>query len=334
MAKRDVVVIGASSGGLEAVSTVLAGLPEGLAASVFVVVHTAPSAPGVLADILSRRTSLRVKSAAHGEGLEYGTAYIAGPDHHLMLTDGQVSVVRGPKENRHRPSVDVLFRSAAHTHGARVIAVVLSGNLDDGSAGLWSVKSHGGITIAQDPEDALFPDMPANAIKYSSVDHVERLDGISSLIVQLTKNGAEAMTNPHDRKEPAQEIRTSESALTDTPDARELGTPSFFTCPSCSGTLWEYTEGELVRYRCRVGHAFSIESMQAEQADALERAMWVAIRTLDERADLLRRLAEQTAGGTRHVHGHFEERRKDAEETAKVLRDVVKSFRDVDSSHE
>lgn len=320
---RNIVVIGASAGGVEAFSKLVALLPSDLPASVFIAQHVQPTHTGLLPMILERNSALPVKHADDGEVFRPGVIYVARPDHHLLIKRETLSVARGPKENLHRPSVDAMFRSAAYAHGARVISVVLTGSLDDGSAGNWTVKAFGGVTIAQDPEDAPYPDMPRNAIQYSKVDYVAPLEEIPSLIDRLVreeiKDGGRGAVNE-------KEIRVRESELKETPDAEELGTPSFFTCPSCTGTLWEFKQGDLIRYRCRTGHAYSFESMIAEQAEALERALWIAVRTLDEKADLMRRMAEHSATrGTPERARHYDDERANAKENAEAIRQLLRT---------
>ncbi len=320
---RDIVVVGASAGGVEALSTFVSLLPADLPAAVFVVNHVQPIQPGYLPSILAQNSALPVKHADDGEIIQHGMIYVARPDHHLLVKREHVSVARGPKENLHRPSVDSLFRSAAYAYGPRVIAVVLTGNLDDGSAGNWAVKAFGGVTIAQDPEDAPNPDMPRNAIQYSKVDHVAPLAKIPMLISHLVR---EEVQERGERSVKREEIRIPESELRGNPDAREFGTPSYFTCPSCTGTLWEFKYGDLVRYRCRTGHAFSFESMMAEHAEAVETALWVAVRTLEEKADLMRHMAEHAQERTTpERQQHYQKQQVKAKENADIIRELLKT---------
>ena len=332
MANRDIVVIGASAGGLEALSALVSLLPSDLPAAVFVAVHVQPTDPGFLPLALRRHSALPVKHAEDAKAFERGVIYVAQPDHHLIVKRDSMSVARGPRENLHRPSVDALFRSAAYAYGPRVISVVLTGNLDDGSAGNWAVKAFGGVTIAQDPEEASHPDMPRNAIMYSKVDFVARLAEIPPLISRLARD---EVPDRGERRVNETEVRVPESELRGNPDAKELGAPSYFTCPSCDGTLWEFNHGDLIRYRCRTGHAFSFESMMAEQAEALERALWVAVRTLDEKADLMRRMAEHAGRRTtpERQRYYLQEQAK-AKENADMLRLMLKATHPAIAHHE
>jgi two-component system chemotaxis response regulator CheB len=186
-ATRDVIVVGASAGGVEALSRFVQGMPADLPASIFVVLHVLPTGKSVLPEILGRRGELPVSHGVDGEPIERGHVYVAPPDHHMLVEDGRVSLTRGPQENGHRPSIDGLFRSAARAFGARVIAVVLTGSLDDGTLGTQSVKDRGGIAIAQDPDDALYPDMPANLLERVTVDHVARIGEMPALLGRLVE---------------------------------------------------------------------------------------------------------------------------------------------------
>lgn len=323
MAKRDIIVIGASAGGIEALSRLFENLPKNTPASIFVVQHITPHGPDALPMILSNTTEMDVKNAEDGEKFERGVIYLAPPDNHLMIANGKLSVARGPKENLHRPSVDALFRSAAYAHGGRVISVILTGNMDDGSSGVWAVKACGGVCVAQDPGDAMYPDMPLNAIRYGNIDYVEPLNQIAPLLLRLLEGDAPEARNPDT---PAEEVPVWEAAMKGRSDVTQFGAPSYFTCPSCSGTLWEFHEGDLVRYRCRTGHAFSLQSMVAEQDEALERALWIAIRTLDEKVDLMNRIATRSReSNAKSVTANIERQRKEASDTAKILRDLVKA---------
>ena len=184
--RRDTVVIGASSGGLQVLQTIVGGLPQNLPASIFIVVHIAPEAKSRLPAILMRSGALPAKHAQDNETIQLGHIYVAPPDFHLLLRKGKMGVLRGPKENFHRPAVDPLFRSAARFFGPRTIGIVLSGGQDDGAAGLFSIKSHGGLAIVQDPNDAPFPEMPTNALLAATVDFRVPAIEIAKIIFNLT----------------------------------------------------------------------------------------------------------------------------------------------------
>ncbi len=281
-------------------------------------VHTRRTGPGILPDVLNRHSkNLRVEAAHDGMQIRPGHLYVAVPDYHLVLEKGYMRLVRGPLENRHRPSVDALFRSAARAYGPRVIGVVLSGYLDDGSAGLHSIKNAGGLAVVQDPNDALVPGMPQSAIATTTVDYVRSIDEIPDLLGRLAGEQV-------DQKEQAvMSVNIAEHKNGD-----ELvdpkGTPSAYTCPECNGTLWEAQAGNLLRYACRVGHAFSVESMLQDQSDSAERAVWAALRALEERADLSRRMEQRSRkGGLNQLAKRYGESADSARQDAAVLRRLL-----------
>jgi len=294
---RDVIVIGGSAGALEALTPIVSGLPKHLAAAVFVVLHSSPGRESKLANILSRLGRLSATLATDKQLIESGKIYVAPPDRHMMVENRHLTIVHGPKENRSRPAIDPLFRSAAVNYGSRVIGVLLSGSLDDGTAGLSAIKKGGGITIVQDPAEALYPAMPQSAIDNTSIDHVLTATEIAPLLRTLTQQEIAAGGGVSSVKEElkteveitGQELESEQMIKS----VERLGRLSMFTCPECHGTLWELKDGELLRYRCHVGHAFSIESLDAEQSERLEAALWSALRALEERIALARRLAKQ-----------------------------------------
>jgi two-component system, chemotaxis family, protein-glutamate methylesterase/glutaminase len=292
---RDVVVVGASAGGVEALTRLAERLPPDLGAAVIVVLHVPAAGHSVLPDILARAGALPAAHAVDGEALAGGRIYVAPPDHHILVSDGKIELGRGPKENGHRPAIDPLFRSAATSLGRRLVGVVLSGSLDDGTLGLAAVKAAGGVTIAQDPAEALYPSMPTSAIERARPDLVLTVAGIAELLANLEptppggrrfENGRHVMSNGTD-KHPEEITRENEAA----------GATSRYTCPECSGTLWEVQEGNLVKLRCRVGHTYTEEAFFTEHAASLEAALWAAVVALEERADFARRLAERFGQG-------------------------------------
>ena len=274
---RDTIVVGTSTGGLEALSRLLERLPADLPASVFIVLHTHSSSSGRLPEILGRVTPLKVAYAVHGEPIERGRVYVAPPDNHLMLEHGYLHVVRGPKENGHRPAVDPLFRSAARSYGARVVGVLLTGGLDCGTAGLMMIKAQGGITIVQDPDEALQPEMPRNALAHVEIDHVLTLARIGSLLNRLARTRAAVPALLQNGTLTEIEVATAQ--------------PADVACPSCGGVMQECKINGLTRFRCHTGHTFSLESLANEQARALEGALWAAVRALQESEALARRMA-------------------------------------------
>jgi two-component system chemotaxis response regulator CheB len=322
---RDITVIGASAGGVSALRTLLGGLPADYRAAVLVVLHVAPESPSLLRDILDRATPLSVIKVRGGEPLRPGRVYVAPPDHHLLVERDIVRLSHGPRENRHRPSIDVLFRSAAVAHGARVTGVVLSGMLDDGAAGLWAIKKRGGIAIVQDPEDAEYPDMPRNAMHAITVDHCLPLAAIADRLVALAR---EEVGEPIDAapRSMATEVRMAAEHQSSMDDLDTLGKRSPLTCPECGGALWQMDEAGAQRFRCHVGHAYSIRTLAAEQSSRVEAALWAALRSLEEKERLAHKMAGEAAsrGNVRSAASYTDHARSSATH-AEVLRGMLGS---------
>lgn len=287
MPKIDTVVIGGSAGAVEALSRLVALLPADFPATVFVVVHFPESGMSVLPDILQRNGKLPAKHAEDDEVPQLGQIYVAPPGRHLLLHGDCMSVSVGPKENGVRPSVDPLFRTAAHSRRNRVVGVLLSGLLDDGTMGMWSVRRMAGTTIAQDPEDALFGDMPRNAIQYGAADRILPLESIAAVLVDLV--GREI---PDLREDGF--LEPVEMNLSELSDLESRGNPSAFTCPECHGTLFEISEEGVPHYRCRVGHSYMSESLASYQEGNLEAALWTAMRAIEEHNDLLATMLQRS----------------------------------------
>jgi two-component system chemotaxis response regulator CheB len=320
-----VIVIGASAGGVEAISRVVADLPRDIRASVLVVLHISRGR-SLLPEILTRVSRLPAAHPTDGEPLQYGRIYVAPPDHHLVVASGFVRIAHTASENGVRPAVDPLFRSAARAYGPRVIGVVLTGTLDDGTAGIAAVKEAGGITNAQDPEEAFSPGMPRNAIATGQVDHILPVRDIPVLLSALVEEEAPALraAAEHPHLQPMEpDLGNMKLALH--ADDRP-GRPSVFTCPECHGTLWEVDQQGILRFRCRVGHVYSPESMISAQTDEVDRALWVALRTLEERAALAYRLAERGRDRSQHwVDQAFTIRAREAEQEANGIRELLRS---------
>lgn len=325
MAGHDIVVIGASAGGVEAVTWVVQGLPAGLRAAVFVVVHFPASSRSMLPQILSRAGPLPARHAEHGERWAEGIIYVAPPDHHMVLHDGEIRLLRGPRENGVRPALDPLFRSAARWCGPRVVGVVLTGSLDDGAAGLLAIHQRGGVCVAQDPEGALYDGMPRAAVETGVVDHVLPLDEIGPAVARLAL--VEVTTSEEEaRVDDRMEMETDTMEMhPDALNAEERpGTPTGFTCPECHGAVWEIQEGEMVRFRCRVGHGFTFESLMAEQGRDVEAALWTAYRALRERAALCRKMARRMADrGQATIATRYSAQADEAQQHAAVLQEVL-----------
>ena len=323
---HDIVVVGASAGGVEALRAIVSRLPEDLPAAVFVVLHVPAIATSVLPAILERAGDLPSAHAEDGAEIERGRIYVAPPDHHLLIQPGFMRVNRGPKENGYRPAIDPMFRTAAATYGSRVVGVILSGVLDDGTAGLAAVKTHGGRALVQDPGDALYPMMPTSAIDAAEPDLVAPADELADLITSLT----------HERV-PAGMAPTADPLLDDeqyieidrgASDRPQPGSPSGFVCPDCGGALWESEETSgLLRFRCRTGHGYSIETLAAEQTDTVESALWAALRALEERAAMARRMAGRLRGrGSKASAARFEAQADAAVQQGLVIREALVSI--------
>jgi two-component system chemotaxis response regulator CheB len=325
---HDIIVIGASAGGVEALLSLVRGLPTDFPATLFVVTHVPAQGSSMLPQLLTRAGPLPATHAQHGETVQPGHIYVARPDHHLLVQDGVTHVARGPKENHCRPAIDPLFRSAAASYGSRVSGVILSGALGDGAAGLVAVKRQGGVAIVQDPEDALFPDMPRHAIECVKVDYVLPLAAIASVLVRLANEPAAIVPTAIGSTSEEKEIALAEADMATIENEEKPGTPSVFGCPECGGTLWELQEAELLRFRCRTGHAYSADSLLSVQTDALEGAMWAALRGLEENAALARRMADRVRDRNLHLAAaSFEGRARTAEQQAAIIRQVLVNSR-------
>ena len=326
MNDHRVVVIGASAGGVEALIEVIPKLPPTFAAPICVVLHIPADSPNLLASILARRATLKVVDASNGAKLKSGTVYIAQPDRHLTIeSDRTLRLTRGPRENRHRPAIDPLFRSAALTYGSGAVGVILTGSLDDGTAGLLALKRVGGLAVVQSPQDAMYAGMPQSAVE--NVDHLDFVVSLAEIpevldrclkmprLAPVPSTGLEQM----DMEKKIAEMDEGAMKTEDRP-----GSPSAFSCPDCGGVLWEIADGEYSRFRCRVGHAFSPETMLGAQADILEEALWSALKTLEESASLAKRLAAmELQRGHTWMMKRFEDRENEARDRAEAIRKVL-----------
>lgn len=349
-----VVVMGASAGGVEALKRVLGALPLDFLAPVLVVMHIG-ARESVLPSLLRKHCALPVRHARDGELLAQPMILIAPPDRHLIVVRdgpvGRLQLTAGPMENYTRPAVDPLFRSAAAAFRRGVTAVVLTGYLDDGTAGLQAVKACGGTAIVQDPAEAFAPGMPASAMEHVAVDFKLKLDDIGPELARLA-----GMALAPDRKESAMKPTPPPKQATDVhPDApagtadrfvhppewirvenlyadgkgsiqdlKKVATPSTFTCPECSGTLWRLSDAKPARFRCHTGHSFTVQALEQLQDRTVEEAMWTAVRALNEKEELARRLAEE-AGTLRlsRAAGDYVERADDAQRAANLLRGLL-----------
>jgi two-component system chemotaxis response regulator CheB len=298
--KRNIIVIGGSMGSFEVFKTIAEKLPHDLEASVFIVWHVSPDVRGILPQILSRLGPLPAVEAQDCENILPGYIYVARPDHHLLIENSHVRVTRGPKENRFRPAIDPLFRSAAYAYGPRVIGVVSSGALDDGTSGLWEIKRRGGIAVVQDPFEAEMPSMPESAIHEVDVDHIVKSDEIAGLITRLSREEVDVHKEVHmqdetENKKTRDEIRIAAEASAFESSVFANGEMTPFTCPECNGVLARLRDGDRPRFRCHTGHAFSPDSLLAALTENIEESLWSAIRGVDESIMLLNHLGDHFA---------------------------------------
>ena len=311
-AATRLIVVGASAGGLAPLRTITSTLPAGLPATVLVVMHISSTANSVLAEILSRSADVSVAPAHDGMEIRAGRVIVAPPDHHLTVLDGHVRLGRGPRENGHRPAVDPLFRSAAEQYGAACTGVILSGSRDDGAVGLSHVKAHGGVAIVQDPEDAMYDGMPANALAATAVDFMLPAERIGEVLVGLAEGRLER--------------RTDGGPAAAGPQRDEMLS---ILCPECGGTLWQDDEGGVTHFHCHVGHRYTARSLLAAHAEDVERAMWTAVRSLEDRATLLRRMsARAEAIGSPVMVRRFLEQAATADEQSRAVRAAIAALDD------
>ena len=288
------IVIGASAGGMPALVQLVATLPATLPAAVLVVQHFAPDSDGQhLVARLAQHTSLHCRLATNGEALQAGTLYVAPPDRHLLAKDGStahVLVTKGPRENHYRPAADALFRSAAVAYGPRTVGIVLTGMLHDGTAGLEFIKRCGGIAIVQDPCEAEFPSMPQTALRNVDIDYVVSLRMMGPLLDEITHGTVPQLkvVIPEDLK---LEAAIAERVVGTVAEVLRIAHPVPLTCPDCGGSLFEVAAGKLLRYRCHTGHAFTADALLNKSQQSLEETLWVALRMMEERKNLLSGMA-------------------------------------------
>jgi two-component system, chemotaxis family, protein-glutamate methylesterase/glutaminase len=321
-----VVVIGASAGGIAALERIAAALPADFPAPVLIVLHLAPKHRSLLDQILTRAGELPAAAASDGEPLERGRIYVAVPDRHLMVDDGSIGVTRGPKENHWRPSIDVLFRSAAYAYGARAIGVVLSGSLADGSSGLYAIRRMGGIAVIQDPEDAAYSSMPLNAMRRVDVDYSLPAREIGSLLAGLVTQPARP--EPLDAADYRRDLKPDlDTAATDSMFERgvmESGEPSVYTCPECNGVLFRIPEGKIDRFRCHTGHGFTTAALLDQLGQTMEANLWEAVKSLQETTALLTETAEKMRGaGNDDSAEELEQKAGEIEERLGTLREIA-----------
>ncbi len=321
MANRDLIVVGASAGGVAAMQQIAAGLPSDLPAALLMVLHM--SRQSMLAQILNRAGPLPAAGAHMGEAIQRGRIYVARPGYHLLVKPGgSLDLFRGPRENGYRPAIDPLFRSAAAAYGPRVIGVLLTGTMDDGTAGLQAIKQAGGLVVVQDPDDAEFPEMPAHAVDDVEVDHIVPLREIPALLAMETQ-------------EELSEVQIAVGARGHRRGSmRDEGNPmdvqaTALTCPDCGGVLTDIQDGGVTYYRCYLGHAYAPHVLDEAQTEIVERALWHAVRQLEEQATFCRGLAGKSRDGSmqRFVRD-LEQKADQAERDAVVIREMLQRKRE------
>jgi two-component system chemotaxis response regulator CheB len=329
MANRDVLAIGTSAGGVEALLFLAKRLPKNFPAAILVTIHLPSQARSSLDEILSRAGPLPATFAEQGASVAKGRIFIAPPGRHLLLDGDTLSLGVGPHENNVRPAVDPMLRSAAVCCGYRAVGAVLTGTQDDGASGLWVMNQCGGITVIQDPKDAAFPEMPLNALQRAKPQHIVKLADMPALLERLVHQSAGQPTPAP--KSLQYEVEVARSGHSTMNDMDRIGRRSVLTCPDCQGTMWEIDEDDLVRYRCHVGHAYTEETMALGLEENLRRALGSALRALDERIALAEKLKRQASQhGNHKLAQHWNSRRKEFETEADVIRQAIKRADDID----
>ena len=296
MTGHDIIVIGTSAGGLKALGTIVGTLPANINAALFIVQHLAADKPSILPQILSDVGSLRASHPSDGEPIVPGRIYVAPPDYHLLLSIDSIRVVRGPQENRFRPAIDALFRSAARAYGSRVVGVVLTGYLDDGTVGLQAIKKRGGVAIVQDPKEAEYPSMAKSALRYVKVDYCLPLAEIPDQLVDLSKAPAAEEEAYPVTEEIEIESKIAEQQLNTLEfleNVEKIGTRTTYSCPECNGSIWQIGVEEPLRFRCHIGHSFTADIFFAEQTQNIENALWSAVRAMEEKVTFSRQMSER-----------------------------------------
>ncbi|MGH6671308.1 MAG: chemotaxis protein CheB [Xanthobacteraceae bacterium] len=322
MANRDVLAIGTSAGGVQALLFLARNFPSDFPASVLITIHLPSHVRSSLDQILSRAGPLPAVFASDGETIRRAHIYIAPPDRHLLLDGDRLALGSGPRENNSRPAIDPMLRSAAVCCGARAVGVVLTGTLGDGASGLWAVRQCGGLTVVQDPHDAAFPEMPLTALNRTKADHVVRLAHMPALLASLAHQPAgEAAPRPSGVAYEVEIARNGRSAMDKMDD---LGRRSVLACPDCGGVMWEIDEEGLLRYRCHVGHTYASEMMSVALDDSLRRALASALRALEERVALAQKLYRQAVDAGHWLLAEtWSQKARECEREMNVIRDAV-----------
>lgn len=328
MANRDLVAVGTSAGGVEALSALAKGLPEAFPAALLVTIHLSDQFPSSLDEVVSRAGPLRASFATDGETIRNAHIYIAPAGRHLIVDGNHLSLGNGPRENNARPAIDPMMRSVALCCADRAIGIVLTGTLDDGASGLWTIGRCGGISVVQDPRDAAFPEMPRAALNSLQPDHVVALADLPRLLATLVREPAgPRMPLPAGLK---YEVGVARGLEANMQHMDRVGRRSVLTCPDCDGVLWEIDEGDLMRYRCHVGHAYTYALMNIVLDESVRRALGSSLRALEERVALMRKLARQSrAQSSPRTADNWEQKAQEFEREANTIREAIKRVEDV-----
>ncbi len=326
MLGHDIIVIGTSAGGLKALGAIVGAIPADIDAVLFIVQHLAADKPSILPKILADVSSLPTSHPLDGELIQKGRIYVAPPDYHLLVNQGSMRVVRGPQENRFRPAIDALFRSAARAYSSRVVGVVLTGYLDDGTVGLQAVKKQGGVAIVQDPSEAEYPSMAKSALRYVKVDHCLPLAEIPDLLVRLSKQLA--VEEEHSVTEEIEvESRIAEQQMNTQEfleNVEAIGTRTTYTCPECNGSIWQIGTEEPLRFRCHIGHSFTANVFLSEQTQNIENALWSAVRAMEEKVTFLRQMSERMKNyNLQNAVTKYEDHAKSLDTEVTLIRGII-----------
>jgi two-component system chemotaxis response regulator CheB len=322
MHTRDIVAVGSSLGGVDATGQLLAALPADFPAAILVVLHVGANGKNLLADIFSSRSRLPIHTAKEGMRITRGCVYVAPADHHLIVVDEIVRLGHGPRENMSRPAIDPTFRSVALTYGPRAIGVILTGLLNDGSAGLADIKRCGGIAVVQNPREAVAADMPLGALAATEVDYRTSLSELPELLLTLVAQPAESKQPPP--PDIAIEVDIALGGTSDADVIKRVADPTTYSCPTCGGVLSEMRRRPPLRFRCQVGHAFTAETLMSSKEGSADEAMRLALRVLDERAHLSAQIARdaRTHGRVAAARAH-DSTAEQARESARVIREAM-----------
>jgi two-component system, chemotaxis family, protein-glutamate methylesterase/glutaminase len=326
MERKNIIVIGASAGGFDVIKKLIALLPAELDAAIFIVWHMSPDVQGVLPRALNQFSKIPAAHAVDREPVKRGRIYVAPPDHHMLIDNGYIRVTRGPKENRFRPAIDPLFRSAAFNYNQNVIGIILSGALDDGTAGLWTIKRRGGLAIVQLPAEAEVSSMPENAIRAVAVDYILPVQDMPAIIIEHCSEQRKYDTRIHteDNSKLELEINIAMENHGYKYNILDLGELTPYTCPECHGVLTSIKEGDRIRYRCHTGHAFSADTLLAGITEGIEDNLWTAIRNMQESIMLLNHMGDHFAEVNQpRIAALYFKKAKEAEARVKIVRQAV-----------